>query len=395
MATLLVSQAPLLALDAPMPDWINRVHIGGNAAMRWMNGEARAQTDHTSSFMVSQADIVLDVDVAPNMTFWYDTSVVREGVARGNPGEQLYARVDNVLHQEWLNMKLGRMFMPFGEEYLRWDGIDNPLGSYTTAFPWGQDEGVLLFGDILPNNKLSYAASLQNGNGGFNFDDNPSKTLTARLSSQILPWLHVSGSYLNLGKQGSTTAKGSAEFWISGFHISPLGTTTATGGASPSNIVSGQAYEGDVVLTDSRLGRIWMNYGSLATSDGGGAIFNRTIRWYMAEITGYLPKTDKKAFLIGRYSVVGTFNPKLGYRFAGTALAADTNASPYTAANYDQRDLFRYSLGAGYYFAKNVLGKLEYTWEDSHLIDPAQGVAAEKAVLRQHNFFLAELAFKF
>jgi hypothetical protein len=386
-------------LNAPLPDWLQRFHIGGSAATRFMMGEARAQLERNSGFMVYQAGLVFDVDVAPNLTFWYDTDVTREGVARSSTsGQQVYARVDNLLGREWLNVKIGRTFMPFGEEYLRWDAIDNPLGSYTTSLPWAQDEGVLLFGDLLPKGELSYATALQNGNAGFNFDDNPNKTFSARLSSQILPWLHVSGSYLNLGKQGSTTSKGTSEFWLSGFHIQPLGTTSAASGASPSNIVTAQGFEGDMVVSESSLGRIWANYGYLYISDGGGNQFNRTIRWYTGEIMGNLPKTSQKAYLIGRYSAIGTFDPTVGYRFAGTELAStnlSNNSSPYSALNYDQRDLFRWSVGGGYRFTENVLGKIEYTWEDTHLISSALDVPAEVAQLKEHNFFIAELAFKF
>jgi hypothetical protein len=356
--------------------------------------------DRNGGFMVNQAGIVIDADVAPNLSFWYDLDAIREGVARDNtffPVQQVYARVDNVLDQSWLNVKLGRAFMPFGEEYLQWDSIDNPLGSFSTAVPWAQDEGIVFFGDLLPNNKLSYAASVQNGNSTFNFDDNSNKTAAARLTSQLLPWLHVSGSYLNLGKQGNNTVKGTSEFWLSGMHIQPLGATTAAGGASPSNMVAGQALEGDVVISDPHLGRIWANYGYLSTQDGGGGVFNRIIRWYTGEILGYVPSTKEKAYVVGRYSAIGTFNPNLGYRFAGTELANNVlgnNSSPYAALNYNQRDLYRWSLGVGYKFTENVVWKAEYSWEDTHLIDSAK-TSANLSFVGQHNFYLTELGFRF
>src|SRR5689334_7478618 len=109
---------------------MQRIHIGGNAAVRYMAGQPQAQLDRNGGFMVNQAGIVIDADVAPNLSFWYDLDAIREGVARDNtffPVQQVYARVDNILDQSWLNVKLGRAFMPFGEEYLQWDSIDNPL----------------------------------------------------------------------------------------------------------------------------------------------------------------------------------------------------------------------------------------------------------------------------
>ena len=40
-------------------------------------------------------------------------------------------------------MKLGRIDIPFGDEYLWQDAIDNPLITNSAAYPYGWDEGIL------------------------------------------------------------------------------------------------------------------------------------------------------------------------------------------------------------------------------------------------------------
>jgi hypothetical protein len=382
-------------LVEPLPDWMQRIRIGGSGAVRYMDGEARSHLETKGGFMVYQVGITVDADINDNLSFWYDTGVLREGrTAAFN--EQIYGRYDRILGSDMLNVKVGRTFMPFGEEYLRWNNIDNPLNSYTVSFPWAVDEGMLLFGDFLSDSKLSYAAAVQNGNAGQNFDDNSKKTVSFKLSSTPTPWLYVSASYLNLGKQGDqvTRSTGTAEFWLSGFHIAPLGATSAASGPSPSAVVNGQAGEGNVKLTfDSA--RIWLNYGYMFVNDGGGDRFDRIIRYYTGEVLGYIPKTEQKGYLVGRYSAIGTFNPDLGYRFAGTEFAVPAfRTSPYSGFNNDQRDLYRYSLGAGWRLDKNAVLKLEHSWEGTHLIERAK-TATNLNLLDKRNFFIAELALRF
>ena len=378
-----------------LPDWAERIHIGGNGAVRISDGQSRAQLERNNSFSVNQLGLVFDVDLGPDMSFWYDFGLVREGQNRAPSLQQIYVQGENLLGLQWLNARLGRTFIPFGEEYLRWNAAESPVASISTAFPWALDEGVVVFGDILPEGKLAYAASLQNGNKEFNFDDNPNKTVALKLSAAPLPWLYASASYLNLGKQGNNTTAGSSEWWLSGFRIQPLGTTKEPSGASSSKIVTGQALEGNLKLRCD-LGRAWLSYGYFHHNDGGGDAFDRDIRYFTSELLGYLPRTEQKAYAFGRYSVIGTFSPTLGYRFAGTELAfpGNFNNSPYDEYKYDQRDLYRYSLGLGYRLSENTVAKLEHTWENSHVIEAAK-TAANLYLQGRRNFLIAELAFQF
>jgi hypothetical protein len=43
-----------------------------------------------------------------------------------------------------LNLRVGRFYIPFGEEYLDRFAIDNPLISHSVSDLWGEDNGVEL-----------------------------------------------------------------------------------------------------------------------------------------------------------------------------------------------------------------------------------------------------------
>ena len=45
-----------------------------------------------------------------------------------------------------MGIKVGRIDIPFGEEYLWRDSIDNPLITQSEAYPYGFDEGILFYG---------------------------------------------------------------------------------------------------------------------------------------------------------------------------------------------------------------------------------------------------------
>src|SRR5262249_38080515 len=142
-------------------------------------------------------------------------------------------------------------------------------------------------------------------------------------------------------------------------------------------------------------GEIWVNFGYLRTIDGGGHIFDRYIRYYTGQVLGYIPQTQKKAYIVGRYSKVETMSATEGYSFQGTQIAGG-RTTPYAAYNFDQRDLYRWSLGAGYWIHKNILAKVEYSWEDSHLIQSAIDANPSLLAFRgHHNFAVAELSVKF
>lgn len=392
LALALLCAAPLRALEDPMPGWTDRFHVGGNGDLRFEGGQRNALYDRANSFDVYQAGLVFDVDLAPSWSVWYDLNLVREDSGSSFKQEQLYLRKDNVAGLSWLNLKLGRTFMPFGEEYLQWNPISNPLASYTVAMPWNLDSGILAFGDIIEGGKLSYAVAVQNGDdqggGGVALDDNTGKDLVVKLMAKPLPWLYASSSFLNTGKEGNNTAKSNFGYF-SGEAIQPMG--------AASNITSSVAFEEDVKMTFA-LTELWANFGYMHVSDGNGHQDDRYIKWYTGQVVQYAPNMAKKLYVVGRYSAIGTFNNNLGSVFEGTIDSPATQSAttpgtlPYTYG-FNQVNLIRYSLGVGYWFAPNILGKMEYSWEHSDLV--AGFVPSAGQANNQRNFWIGSMSFRF
>lgn len=88
-----------------------------------------------------------ETGLAGDISFLFDWSIVRFSKQDEDEVAQAYVRLEELGSIEWLNAKVGRFLIPFGEEYL-WFGegiYDNPLANYSVASPYGWDEGVVLF----------------------------------------------------------------------------------------------------------------------------------------------------------------------------------------------------------------------------------------------------------
>src|SRR4029077_17089421 len=72
-------------------------------------------------------------------------------------------------HDNQLNVRVGKMKIPFGEEYLTRYAIDNPLILNSVSDLWGFDPGVEAYGAL---GKWSYVVAVQNGGGARVQDEN-------------------------------------------------------------------------------------------------------------------------------------------------------------------------------------------------------------------------------
>jgi hypothetical protein len=91
-------------------------------------------------------------------------------------------------HDRQLNVRAGRFDIPFGEEYLARDAIDNPLISHSLVDLWGVDEGIELTvrwenSATSPRCKMAVFP----GTRDFNAD----KSVVGRLSYDPTRWLHL------------------------------------------------------------------------------------------------------------------------------------------------------------------------------------------------------------
>src|SRR5262249_15937035 len=138
-----------------------------------ISGEGGVGYFHTASqgtfpkgdFRVDEAKLFVETPVFQDIYFFSEINLMRRESSDLNVqlGE-CYLDFENI-SKLWnrdgiVNLRLGREDIPFGEEYIFRDAIDNPLISHSLTDFWGVDEGIELYGQV---GKFSYVAAVQNG----------------------------------------------------------------------------------------------------------------------------------------------------------------------------------------------------------------------------------------
>src|SRR5436190_2023800 len=181
------------------------------------------------SFRVDEAKLFVEAPIWKQVYFYSELNLVtREGPDLDVRLGELYLDLEN-LSQLWhsdhaLNLRLGRMDIPFGEEYLTRDAIDNPLISHSLTDLWGIDEGIELYGKL---GKFSYVVAAQNGGPSGLQDFNGDKSVAGRVSFDPSPRLHLSVSGMRTGELKPPYDNWS-ELWFSGGWFMPFNSTNAT-----------------------------------------------------------------------------------------------------------------------------------------------------------------------
>ena len=370
---------------------LSRVRASGNADFGFEGGERHAPVGE-GGFAVQNARLFVDVDLesgergAPSFlgspSLYFEWDFIRDSGLRNRPGS-LYLRLDRLAQQRWLNLKLGRMPIPFGEEYLRFSEgrPDNPFMTFSAAAPYQWDEGVMLFGSF-GDARVSYQLAAMDGDDAMAVNTDSAPAWAGKLSFDPRSWLHVSLSGIHTGSLGSDdlAARSSLEFGDS--HVVPLG---AIGGVQafqdgaaiapdPVRRLDGlAAWEGDVILSWPELGRLWLSYGGASVDGAGASSYDRDFRYGLAELVFELARLSpalERAYLGGRYSAIGTFDRDEGYAFAaengGDDLGFNTRAARVA------------QLVFGYRVRERLTFKLEYSRYDFDLV---RGVGADLLAL--------------
>ena len=121
-------------------------------------------------------------------------------------------------------MRVGRFYLPFGEEYQKRMVLDDPLISHSASDIWGLDQGVEAYGK---RGDLSYVVAVQNGGNNQLRDFNADKSVTGRIGYDPAAWLHLSASAMRTGRLNSAGDQLSAMWFGIGF-LRMLGPGTAT-----------------------------------------------------------------------------------------------------------------------------------------------------------------------
>jgi hypothetical protein len=278
---------------------------------------------------------------------------------------ELYAEFENISklwnQDNQLNARLGQMYIPFGEEYLTRNAIEDPLISESLLDFWGVTPGLELYGDL---GKFTYVAAVQNGADGGN-GAGGDKSVAGRIGFDPNEHWHFSASGMRTGDlpAGQT----SAMWFANGFFRS-------IGSASASRFHA-DAVEGDLSYR-WKSGHVSAFGGWAGYHDNDQPANNsRDIYYYSAELLQNLPKNF---YAVSRFSEAFCHNgiPMVGYGQFG-----DYFYGPLST------ELWRLSLGLGYRFSDRQVLKTEYSIERGHEAggDPRN----------QEDFFGTEAAFKF
>lgn len=246
-------------------------------------------------------------------------------------------------NERQLSLRMGRLDIPFGEEYLTRDAIDDPLISHSLADFWGIDEGVELYGSLGP---VRYVAALQNGSNADLRDFNGDKSVVLRLGYDPTRWLHAGISGMRTGNLDAF--KEWSALWFGNGFFRSIGTTNTT-------TFSARAIQGDLQFNLPK-GHVHLAGGYANYSDNDPSRDNqRDLYYYSAEavhdVTSHLYAGVRfsQIFAHDGYPIVGQGN--FGQFFFG----------PMTD------NIWRLSLGLGYRFTDELVVKGEYSFERGNL----------------------------
>ncbi|MSU20674.1 MAG: hypothetical protein EXS30_04685 [Pedosphaera sp.] len=345
-----------------------KLHVSGEGGLAFFRHEPNGKFP-APTMRVDEAKLFFEAPVWTDTYFFTELNLTtrEDPSALLNAGE-LYLDFEN-LSRMWkqdgqLNFRVGRLDIPFGEEYMTRDAIDSPLISHSLMDFWGVDEGVELYGAL---SKLHYVLAVQNGGHPSLKEYNSDKSVTLRLGYDPANWLHLGVSAM---RTGGLDVKGDqlSELWFGNGFVRSLGSTNTT--SFGANLI-----QGDVNLR-WRDGHLGLAGGSLRYADNDSSANNgRDVYFYSAEAVHHL---TKKFYGAARFSEI--------IAQKGFPVLSDGQYVTYFLKKLTE-DYWRLSLGLGYRFSPNLLLKAEYSFN--------QGRELRGVERTLENLLAAEIAFKF
>jgi hypothetical protein len=358
------------------PWWQNFDIHGFGSAGYYDTGENG--TVPNGSFSIKEASIFVHADVWQDVEMFIEVQTNRLG-----KDDDLFTRTGEV-HVHFRNLrisdsfklglKVGRFDIPFGEEYLSQDSIDNPLITTSASYVYGWDEGLLGYADI---GGVGVIAAISDGTDARSEEDDNSKALNLKVYGDVTEKLYLSFSAMHNGD----AVKSAVEF--GGSHFEPTGAShVSTLGVSSSERVNGSLVQLDGKYDlFGHLGYL-SAYIGYAEQHDDDTVFERDFRWFGVEL---YREISANWYLVTRYSEIGTYDSDEGYHFDGKIYAGGNSSFGYDT------DRFR-RLGVGLGFVPNprVVVKFELGRDWFDLID-----ASSLGGTNGREFAAAELAVGF
>jgi len=330
----------------------DRLHLSGEAGADFFDTEADGEFPN-DEFRVDEAKLFLEAAIVNDIYVFLEVDVfLREEPEEKLALGELYLEFEDVSklwnQERVLNLRIGRFDIPFGEEYLTRDLIDNPLITHSLIDNWGVDEGIEAYGSI---KQFEYVFAIQNGSEPILNDFNADKAIAGRLLFRPRSRLHFSFSAMRTGDLDVEQDKFSEVWFGNGFVRvlgSPLSTTT---------------FAADLFQADGHMewqsGHVHLSGGKLHYDDDDTVDDNhRNVHYFQVEALQNLNRNkDTPWYSVARFSRLTSDRgfPMVGNGEVGRFLFDD---------NLLTEELWRLSLGVGYRIKRNLLVKMEYCFEN-------------------------------
>jgi hypothetical protein len=320
-----------------------KLSLSGEAGFAFFKSGSQGQFPH-GEFRVDEARLFLEAEVGQDVYTYLGLDLATREDNNVRLGEA-YVDFENVSklwhHDRQVNLRFGRFYIPFGEEYQLRNAIDNPLISHSLGDLWGPDEGLALYGSL---GKFHYIVAVQNGGppslDGFASD----KSIAGRVGFEPAKWLHLSASAMRTGDISAQNDSLSEMWFGNGFF-------RALGKADTTTEFHANLVEGDVHVR-LRRGHLKAAGGYVRFGDDDTTADNkRNVYYYYTE--GLFDVTPK-LYAAARFSQI--IAPD-GFPIVGNGDFDNYFFNQLTT------DLWRLSLGVGYRLGSSTVLKAEYSFE--------------------------------
>jgi hypothetical protein len=353
----------------PITSTLGKVNISGEGAVAFFES-GRQGAFPNSEFRVDEAKVFIEAPVMNDVYFYTELNLMtRETLDLDLKLGEAYLDFENISklwnQERTLNLRIGRIDIPFGEEYISRDAIDDPLVTHSLTDFWGVDEGVELYGSI---GNFSYVAAVQNGGESGVRDFDGDKAVVGRLSYDPSKWLHVSASGMRTGNLKYNGDMWSELWFANGWFMAIDGAHTTRLHA---NLVEGDI---QIRLPHGHINAFggYARYGDNDTTADNG----RDIYFYSVE---GVHDITRKLYGAVRFSQI--FADK-GYMIGGLG-----NSGEYVFGGLLTKEIWRLSFGLGYRWSPNLITKVEYAIERG---EQANGTSRD-----HEDLFALQAAFKF
>jgi len=327
-----------------------RIAISGEVGIGFFSAGDDGQY-RNDEFRVDDATLRIEAQIAAGAYFSGELQLSKHE----SPDEtfhlgEFYVEFENISGalggpERLVNIRFGRVDIPFGEEYQHRDPLANPLVTHSLSDVWGTDEGIELYGE---SGRADYAFAVLNGGSKTTRDFNADKSIALRVGFSPAPRLHFSASVMRTGELKSASEPLS-EVWIGNNLFRNIGSALST------------KHEAELAEIDGRYtwstGHFWAAGGRARYRDND-PLADNTRRFTYYQVEGVQSFT-RKFYGALRFS---SLRVDQGYPLAGIG-----NFGKYFMTGLQTRELQRLSLGGGYRYGPSLVLKADYTLEDGEL----------------------------